>query len=104
MIDERIMYRHLYIIGNGFDLHHKINCSYKDFREWICNNDFDVLEKVDEIYGVYDDEWWSDFENQLASLDAIQYSGKIAFENQPDLFSEHCDRTWYDAEIELKIN
>lgn len=73
-----------------------------DFRKWMYKNDFAVLEKVDEIYGVYDDEWWSDFENRLASLDAIQYSGKIAFENQPDLFSEHCDRTWYDAEIEVE--
>jgi len=35
----------------------------------------------------------------LASLDAIQYSERIAFENQPDLMSEHCDRTWNDAEI-----
>lgn len=38
----------------------------------------------------------------MASLDAIQYSSKIAFENQPDLLSEHCDRTWNDAEIEVE--
>lgn len=97
-----MMPKHLYIIGNGFDLHHRINCSYKDFRKWVYENDFAVFEKVDEIYGVYDDDWWSDFENQLASLDAIQYSSKIAFENQPNLLSEHCDRTWNDAEIEVE--
>lgn len=29
------MVKHLYIIGNGFDLHHGINSSYKDFQEWM---------------------------------------------------------------------
>ena len=68
------MTKHLYIIGNGFDLHHGINSSYKNFQEWMHENNPDVIEKVDEIYGFCDEEWWSDFENQLASLDAIRYS------------------------------
>lgn len=65
------MLKHLYIIGNGFDLHHGINSSYKNFHEWMNENNPDVIEKVDEIYGICDDEWWSDFENQLASLDVM---------------------------------
>lgn len=77
------MVKHLYIIGNGFDLHHGINSSYKDFQEWMYENNPDVIEKADEIYGICDDEWWSDFENQLASLDTVRYSSEIAFENQP---------------------
>lgn len=96
------MPKHLYIIGNGFDLHHEINSSYKDFQEWMYENNPDVIEKADEIYGVCDDEWWSDFENQLASLDTVRYSSEIAFENQPDLASDHCDRTWNDAQIEVE--
>ena len=72
------MAKHLYIIGNGFDLHHKINSSYKNFQQWMYENNPDIIEKVDEIYGICDDEWWSDFENQLASLDAIRYSSVIA--------------------------
>lgn len=96
------MPKHLYIIGNGFDLHHGMNCSYKNFQEWMYENNPDVIEKADEIYGICGDEWWSDFENQLASLDAIRYSSEIAFENQPDLLSEHCDRTWNDAEFEVE--
>ena len=58
------MTKHLYIIGNGFDLHHEINSSYKDFHEWMYENNPDVIEKADEIYGICDDEWWSDFENR----------------------------------------
>ena len=96
------MPKHLYIIGNGFDLHHGINSSYHNFMDWLNDNHCDVMWKVDEIYGICDDEWWSDFENQLASLDAIRYSSEIAFENRPDLTSDHCDRMWNDAEIEVE--
>ena len=96
------MAKHLYIIGNGFDLHHGINSSYKNFQEWMYENNPDVFEQVDEIYGFCDDEWWSDFENQLASLDAIRYSSEIASENRPDLTSDHCDRMWNDAQIEVE--
>lgn len=96
------MIKHLYIIGNGFDLHHKVNSSYKNFQDWMYQNNSDVIQKIDEIYGICDDEWWSDFENQLASLDVIRYSEEIAFENQPNLASDHCDRMWSDAQIEVE--
>lgn len=49
------MTKHLYIIGNGFDLHHGINSSYKNFQEWMHENNPDVIEKVDEIYGFCDE-------------------------------------------------
>lgn len=92
----------LYIIGNGLDLHHGINSSYGDFRRWLEENDCELYNQFDEIYGYCDSDWWKNFENQLASLNAIEYSGRIAFENQPDLMSEHCDRTWNDAQIEVE--
>ena len=96
------MTKHLYIIGNGFDLHHGINSSYKNFQEWMYENHPDVIEKVDEISGICNEEWWSDFENQLASLDAIRYSSEIANENRPDLTSDHCDGMWTDAQVEVE--
>lgn len=40
------MTKHLYIIGNGFDLHHGINSSYKNFQEWMHENNPDVIEKL----------------------------------------------------------
>lgn len=96
------MFKQLYIIGNGFDLHHGINSSYRDFQEWMYENNPDVIEEIEEVYEICNDEWWSDFENQLASLDIIEYSSRIASENQPDLLSEHCDRTWGDAQFEVE--
>lgn len=29
-------------------------------------------------------------------------SSNIVFENQPDLLSDHCDRIWIDAQIEVE--
>ena len=77
------MERHLYIIGNGFDLHHGINSSYRNFRDWLYENEPTVIQDIEEAYGCCDDEWWSDFENQ-------------------DLMSDHCDRMWNDAQIEVE--
>ena len=34
-----ISMKHLYIIGNGFDLHHEMKTSYPHFREWLEAND-----------------------------------------------------------------
>ena len=48
------------------------------------------------------DEWWSDFENQLGSLDILEYASAVASENVPDLMSDHCDRMWNDAQIEVE--
>ena len=96
------MAKHLYFIGNGFDLHHNINSSYSNFRDWLDETNPEILNRVDEIYGYCDSKWWSDFENQLASLDALRFGGEIAFVNPPDLLSDHCDRTWNDAEIEVE--
>lgn len=94
--------KHLYVIGNGFDLHHDINSSYTNFRHWLQENDWYTLEQIEEIYGECDNDWWADFENQLGSLDVIQYSTIIASQNRPDLSSDHCDRTWNDAQVAVE--
>ena len=61
-----------------------------------------ILEDVENVYGYCDADWWADFENNLASLDAVEFSSNIVFENQPDLLSDHCDRIWIDAQIEVE--
>lgn len=69
---------------------------------WMNETNPDVMNSVEETYGDCNEDWWSDFENQLASLDAIRFGEQIAYENPPDLMSDHCDRTWNDAEIEVE--
>ncbi|EAR02015.1 hypothetical protein FB2170_01990 [Maribacter sp. HTCC2170] len=67
----------LYIIGNGFDLHHGLKTGYNDFGEYLLDNDkelFELLEKyiAFTIKGdtpTEDDNLWGDFEENLAHLD-----------------------------------
>lgn len=94
--------RTLYVIGNGFDRHHDINCSYDDFRRWLEEHHPDLFNKMEEIYGWCDGDWWSDFENNLGKVDVMEYAQRIAFENPVDLASDHCDSMWNDAQIEVE--
>lgn len=56
----------LYVIGNGFDLHHDIRSAYKDFRIWLEKNHSALLSEIDSIYpNSYDNSWWNQFEENL---------------------------------------
>jgi len=58
----------LYIIGNGFDLHHGIQSSYSSFRAYLKQVDNSLFDLVEEYLSP--DENWSDLEESLASLDS----------------------------------
>lgn len=94
---ERI--KHLYIIGNGFDNHHYRKTSYADFYKWANENHKDVIVEIEEKVGSLDAEWWCNFENNLANIDAYEISQTIASDNVPDLLDDHVDRQWNDAQI-----
>jgi len=59
------------------------------------------LQDFEDAYGCCNDDWWSDFENNLASLDILQYAGNIADENRPDLMSDHCDSVPFPISVPL---
>ena len=61
----------LYIIGNGFDIAHDIDCGYWDFRTYLKNNAEEFLLDLERIYGVYplNDE-------HIISEDALQKATK----------------------------
>jgi len=64
----------LYIIGNGFDLHHGLQTTYKDFREnYARKHAIVVWRKLQELYGdkINDNIWWSQFENMLGFVDYV---------------------------------
>ena len=65
------MFDKLYIIGNGFDLHHDLKTSYKHFRDNYAIKKKYVWEKLYKFYGlkIYQDGWWSDFEIMLGKID-----------------------------------
>lgn len=68
----------LYVIGNGFDQHHNIPCSYIDFRDWMKDNCSDVYDNFLRIYGTCTDGWWSTFEENLTNFNPDIYPNEIA--------------------------
>lgn len=60
---------YLYIIGNGFDRHHKIPSDYRDFGRYLATVDRNTYRQVEAYFNV-DDEFWWQFEQQLANFDA----------------------------------
>lgn len=65
------MTNQLFIIGSGFDLHHKIASRYSDFASYLEGRDraiFDIAEK----YVVPEKDLWSYLEERLAEVDIDQ--------------------------------
>lgn len=58
----------LYIVGNGFDLHHGVQSSYAAFGRYLREVDADTYYQLERYFSVDDDFWWQ-FEAQLANLD-----------------------------------
>lgn len=56
----------LYIIGNGFDLHHRVKSSYNDFKTYLSKVDTILLDELNLFIDC--ENLWGDFENNLAFL------------------------------------
>lgn len=72
----------LYIIGNGFDLHHYLKTSYYDFANYFREKHNDTYTTLESYvsYPNTDKDLWSKFEENLANL------------NAEEILSEHSDR------------
>ena len=64
--------KHLYIIGNGFDIYTGLATRYSDFRLWLENNYPFIYENLQAVYDI-DTEWWNDFGLQLGKLDVNKF-------------------------------
>lgn len=58
----------LYVLGNGFDLHHGVQSSYEAFGRYLRKADPGTYEVLEQYFSVDYDFWWQ-FEAQLAHLD-----------------------------------
>jgi hypothetical protein len=76
----------LYIIGNGFDLHHGLSTSYTDFEHHLKTHHIQLLDSLNKYYSFasIDQDLWSKFEENLAYLDK---------EGLIDYLSEYYDDT-----------
>lgn len=63
----------LIILGNGFDLYHKLPTSYKkDFVPILKKENEELFRKLSKLYFKDNEELWSDFENRIGSAEDIE--------------------------------
>lgn len=65
------MTERLYVIGNGFDLHHGIPSTYREFARFLERSDRSVYRLIDRYFAV-DSSFWFAFEERLAEFDEQQ--------------------------------
>ncbi|WP_321897074.1 AbiH family protein [Burkholderia cepacia] len=80
----------LYVIGNGFDLWHRIPSSYADFKAYVQGRDRDLLDSVARYLAA--DEDWSDLESTLADVDVDSI-----IEDLGHFMGSYGDEDWSDA-------
>jgi len=101
----------LYIVGNGFDLHHGLNTRYSSFGLYLQEHYGTTYDQLLEYFGLphiskYDeniDPLWSDFEHSLSLLDVDMvfdaHSDSLANPGSPDFR----DRDWNTFAIDMEM-
>ena len=64
--------KHLYIIGNGFDIHTGLKTQFTDFVGWLERNYPFISEDLNKAYN-FEGKDWHDFETELGKLDIHEY-------------------------------
>jgi hypothetical protein len=98
------MIKKLYVIGNGFDIHHKLDTRYSDFGDYLADNDEDLYNLLTEHIDFPDNEsdLWSNFEANLANLNTDSILS-LATNYLPNYGSdEFRDGDRYDFEYEME--
>lgn len=80
----------LYIVGNGFDLHHGLPTQYKHFKAFLKNVDREVFDWVEGYVPAEED--WSDLELALACLDTDTVVSDLE-----GFLTSYSDENWSDA-------
>lgn len=90
----------LYIIGNGFDLHHGMKSRYCDFKDFLEDKDSELIDKLEEYFG--SDALWSDFEETLAYLDTSQIIDECLNYLEPYDAEDWSDAYHHDYQYEVQ--
>ncbi|WP_426234796.1 bacteriophage abortive infection AbiH family protein [Pseudomonas sp. TWP3-2] len=80
----------LYIIGNGFDLHHGLPTQYWRFKEYLEKTDREVYDWVDNYIAI--DEDWAELELSLADLDIANIVSDLE-----QFLVSYSDENWRDS-------
>ncbi|MFN0719979.1 bacteriophage abortive infection AbiH family protein [Vibrio cyclitrophicus] len=94
----------LYVIGNGFDLHHNIPSSYSSFKKYVETRDNELYGSIENYLPT--DKWWSDLEESFAHVDIDHIA-----ENALDFLYSYNSEDWsesyhhdYQFEVSRVIN
>lgn len=87
----------LYVLGNGFDIHHGINSSYWDFKMWVQKNrkDSHLIGLMDTFFS-NDREFWGDIEKALGEYDEESVTDFCEPDNPEDFIYDHPGQ-WQDG-------
>lgn len=92
----------LYVLGNGFDLHHNIKSGYYDFRKWLQATNQGTLIDMMDIFFSNNRGFWSDIENALGEYREDAITEWCEPDNPDDYKYEH-PTTW-QAGVEDSIS
>ena len=87
----------LYVIGNGFDIHHAIESKYWDFKKWVQKTykDSSLTGLMDTFFS-NDREFWGDIENALGEYDEEAITDFCEPDNPEDFKYDHPGQ-WQDG-------
>ncbi len=102
----------LYIIGNGFDLHHNLQTDYNSFGLCLRSDFSEIYEHLLDFFDFADLEGlesseehkhlWSQFESDLANLDSDSVMDKFSHLVADPGGADFRDRNWGDYSFEMK--
>lgn len=58
----------LYLIGNGFDMHHHVKSDYSLFKDWLKDKDPTVYNRLFQVYECDGGDLWSSLEHNLGNI------------------------------------
>lgn len=79
----------LYVIGNGFDIHHRIESKYSDFKNWVHKNKDSNLEELMDIFFSNERDFWNDIEKALGEYDEMSITDFCEPVNPKDFKYDH---------------
>jgi len=91
----------LYIVGNGFDLHHDIPSDYNAFGRYLKAVDRDTYALVEEYFPVDDDAFWWQFEARLADFDCDSLLENLSHFMTPYGADDWSDSGHHDFQYEV---
>ena len=69
----------LYIIGNGFDIHHNIKCKFSDFHDYLCVHNPMLENRLFQVYDLHYGDLWSSLEKNLGIITAESILGGYVY-------------------------